>query len=110
MILANGPTPTLYDGTSNWWYRTLAQQDPCGRVIVGYDSVAHRIAVIVQNEAGALFSLDKLRDFAKCLGCGYAVGLDGSTSVFLRYNRNWVFRANHGYKDRFNGNAVAFYY
>jgi hypothetical protein len=110
MILTNGTSPTLYDGASNWWYGKLAQQDPCGRVIVGYDMAAHRIVVIVQNETGALFSLNDLRDFAKCLGCGYAVGLDGSTSVFLRYQSRWVFRANQGYKDRFNGNAVAFYY
>jgi hypothetical protein len=114
MILTDIKRQT-YD-RKNWWYGQLASQDPAGRVAVGYDPAAHHLAVIVQDDSTAEYTLENLRDFADEIGCAHAVGLDGSTSAMLRCATQtpdpWVVRntSSMDYKNRFNGNAVAFYY
>lgn len=112
MILTTNTGPTIYPG--NWWYKALAAQGVIGRVVVGHNPAAHQIAVIVQEHNAAECPLDQLRDFALGIGCAYAVGLDGSDSAILRFAHGnqgpWLVKNNNGYKNRYNGNAVAFYY
>ena len=103
-----GLVPMILDGQDclNAWY--VENNEVQGRCIVGHDTTARRIVIIVQDEDRSEYNLDQLREFAKALGCTEVVVLDGGASAMLKHRGTWRVR-NSLIKDFCNPNAVGFY-